>query len=325
MRTPSIPLAAAATIGALLTAIAPCAAQTCAITNASGNYGSANILTGSPVTTSTSFSVSCTGTRNRVVRLCIGFSYGTNYGGSTTQRIMSGASNGLTHDLFIDPGYAQVWGTGGIFGLAPYLGSILTYDLTLNNAGAGTTPALPVYGQIYGGQQTAAPGGYTWTTGTPGAQYDYRSGASCPAGTRLAVAGTGTSVWTANVPAMCLLTTASLNFGSQGVLSTAVDAQTSLSIRCTRTTPYTVALSAGSGAGATTTNRLMTGPSAATIGYALYRDAARTQNWGNSPGDIASGTGTGLAQNHMVYGRTPPQTTPAPGAYSDTIIVTVTY
>ncbi len=189
MRAPSIRLAAAATIGALLTAITTCGAQTCAITNASGNYGSTNILTGSPVTTSTSFSVSCTGGRNRTVRLCIGISYGTNYGGSTTQRIMSGASNGLTHDLFIDPGYAQVWGAPSILGVAPYPGSILTYDLTLNNAGAGTTPALPVYGQIYGGQQTAAPGGYTWMTGTPGVQYGYNSGASCPAGTRSAVAG----------------------------------------------------------------------------------------------------------------------------------------
>ncbi|WP_456749194.1 spore coat protein U domain-containing protein [Bradyrhizobium sp. USDA 4341] len=37
------------------------------------------------------------------------------------------------------------------------------------------------------------------------------------------------------------------------------------------------------------------------------------------------GTGTALNQNISVYGRVPPQTSPPPGAYADTIVVTVTF
>ncbi|MCE3520182.1 spore coat protein U domain-containing protein, partial [Escherichia coli] len=35
--------------------------------------------------------------------------------------------------------------------------------------------------------------------------------------------------------------------------------------------------------------------------------------------------GSGAAQPYTVYGRVPVQTTPAPGTYTDTITVTVTY
>ena len=53
---------------------------------------------------------------------------------------------------------------------------------------------------------------------------------------------------------------------------------------------------------------------------------ARTQPWGNSSGVItAAGTGSGLAQSLTVYGRVPAQTTPSPGAYTDTVVVTLTY
>jgi len=314
-----------AAVVAIFTIPAPAFAQSCSVTGASGSYGLSDVLPGTPITGSSTFTVSCSGRRNRTVILCIGFSYGVNYGGVTTQRIMSGASNGLTHDLFIDAARTQVWGAPNILGVAAYPGAILTYPLNLGGSGVATTPAIPVYGQIYGSQQTAAPGAYTWSTGTPGVQYDYNSGAACPTGAFSAVAGTGSSLWTATVPAMCRLNTAPLDFGSQGLLSASVNAQTALSVQCTRTTPYSVAFSAGNGPGATTANRMMTGPAGGTIGYALYRDAARTQNWGNGAADSASGTGTGLAQNFNVYGRVAAQNTPAPGVYSDTIVVTVTY
>ena len=119
--------------------------------------------------------------------------------------------------------------------------------------------------------------------------------------------------------------TTNLAFGTDGVIDANVDASSTFDVQCTNTTPYTVALNAGAGAGATTTIRKMT-LTGATIDYGLYRDAARSQNWGNTVAtDTAAGTGTGAVQQSTIYGRVPPQTTPAPGLYQDTIQISVTY
>ena len=60
--------------------------------------------------------------------------------------------------------------------------------------------------------------------------------------------------------------------------------------------------------------------------YGLYRDSARSLPFGNTIGtNTLAGTGTGLAQSATVYGRIPPQATPSPGTYNDTIVVTLTY
>ena len=88
---------------------------------------------------------------------------------------------------------------------------------------------------------------------------------------------------------------------------------------------YNVGLNAGTGTGATVAVRKMTS-GANTITYSLYKDAARTTVWGNTFNtDTVAATGTGVAQTYDVYGRVPPQTTPQPGTYTDTIIVTLTY
>jgi spore coat protein U-like protein len=118
---------------------------------------------------------------------------------------------------------------------------------------------------------------------------------------------------------------ATLNFGSQGVLSANIDQTSTIQVTCTNTTPYNIGLSAGTGAGATVATRKMTS-GGNTINYSLYRDAARTQVWGTTIGtDTVAATGSGAGQTHTVYGRVPPQGTPAPATYTDTITVTVTY
>ncbi|MFT3811301.1 MAG: spore coat U domain-containing protein [Micropepsaceae bacterium] len=117
-----------------------------------------------------------------------------------------------------------------------------------------------------------------------------------------------------------------IDFGASGVLAANVDATTTLSVQCTTGTPYTVALSAGAGIGATIGARRMTGPASQTVTYGLYRDPGHTQLWGVSIGvDTAAGTGNGAAQTLTVYGRVPPQTTPGPGTYTDVVVATVTY
>jgi spore coat protein U-like protein len=120
--------------------------------------------------------------------------------------------------------------------------------------------------------------------------------------------------------------TATLNFGSDGVLDANNDATTTLGIQCTQNTAYTVGLSAGVGSGATVAARKMTGSGVPTVTYSLYRDAGRTLVWGTTIGtDTVAGTGNGAVQSVTVYGRVPPQTTPPPDTYVDTITATVTY
>lgn len=114
-------------------------------------------------------------------------------------------------------------------------------------------------------------------------------------------------------------------FGAQGILSLAVNSTGSISAHCTNGLPYAIALDAGAGTGATTSARKMTA-GAGTISYALYRDSARTQNWGNTAGtDTLAGTGSGSVQTVTVYAQAPAQTTPAAGTYTDTVNVTITY
>lgn len=146
--------------------------------------------------------------------------------------------------------------------------------------------------------------------------------------TSAAHAATTTTTFTVQITitASCVINSAStLNFGSQGVLSANVDQTSTIQVQCTNTTPYNIGLNAGTGSGATVTNRLMSN-GAATVSYALYSNAGRTTNWGNTVGtDTVSATGNGAAQSYTVYGRVPAQTTPAPAVYTDTITTTVTY
>ena len=141
-------------------------------------------------------------------------------------------------------------------------------------------------------------------------------------------AATATSTFTVQmtVTSSCVINSAStLNFGSQGVLVANVDNASTLQVQCTSTTPYNIGLDAGLGTGATVAVRKMTN-GASTINYSLYRDSGRTTVWGNTVGtNTVAGTGNGALQSYTVYGRVPPQATPAAATYSDTITVTVTY
>ncbi len=131
---------------------------------------------------------------------------------------------------------------------------------------------------------------------------------------------------TLTIIADCTIAASNLSFGgSQGVLATAVTANTSLNITCTNTTPYNVGLSAGTGTGSSGTTRYMsgTGGNTGTVAFNLFQASGNTV-WGNTQGtDTRSGTGTGVAQNITVYGQIPAQATPAPDSYQSTITATV--
>ena len=144
----------------------------------------------------------------------------------------------------------------------------------------------------------------------------------------MALAQTATANFnvTLTITANCVISATDLNFGSQGVLNTAVTGNTNLSVTCSNTTPYTVGLNAGTGTGSTEAQRFLsgTGANTATVAYQLYKPGSTTVVWGDA--DVAArvgGTGTGAAQPIQVNGVVPAQTTPAPGTYSSTVTATV--
>lgn len=124
----------------------------------------------------------------------------------------------------------------------------------------------------------------------------------------------------------CTISASDLDFGSHGVLAANVDQTSALSVTCTANAPYQVGIDAGTTAGSSIANRLMAGTGATTVQYQIYRDSARSQVWGNTPGtDTVGGTGNGSAQAITMYGRVPTQPTPAAGTYTATVTATVNF
>jgi len=135
------------------------------------------------------------------------------------------------------------------------------------------------------------------------------------------------------IVAQCVInSTATLNFGSPGVLggsggTTNTDQTTTLAVQCTNTTPYDIGLDQGTTTGALVSQRLLLNSvTGETVNYNLYTDAPRSVIWGNTVStNTVHATGTGSSVSYTIYGRVPPQSTPTPGNYTDTVTVTITY
>jgi spore coat protein U-like protein len=263
--------------------------------------------------------VTCTGNKNKTVRLCLEMSGGSPLDG--TKRALSNGTKYLDHEFYSDASRTQLWGSWGA--VVPVYGSGgVTYDLAMNgNTTASQT--FTVYGRVLANQKTAAPLTYTWSNSSPGIKYGYTGGAACPTGSSTTTAGS--TVWTATVLANCSVSATGVNFGSTGPIVSNVDASGTVTVQCTNSTPYTVALNGGNSGASDPTRRKMA-KGTETITYGLYQNTARSLPWGSTTGtNTLGGTGSGSNQSLTVYGRVAAQTTPSPGTYTDSVVVTVTY
>ncbi len=141
-----------------------------------------------------------------------------------------------------------------------------------------------------------------------------------------AATATGTFNVQVTIAATCVVTSATLlDFGPQGVLAANIDQTSTITVTCTNLTGYNIGLDKGVNGGSVTTRQMKSaGP--ALINYSLFRDVGRTLNWGQTIGsDTVVATGNGVAQPFTVFGRIPPQASPIPAIYTDTITVTVTF
>jgi spore coat protein U-like protein len=156
------------------------------------------------------------------------------------------------------------------------------------------------------------------------------------AGVLLALAGTAhaatkstTFQVTANVLENCTITAGDLDFGNL-TIDTDATAQSTITVRCTSGTDYTVNLSSG-GSG-NVLDREMSGAGAVTVHYNLFTDLTHLQIWGDGQGGTFNngGLGAGMAnaQSLTVYGQLPANLNAGQveaDNYSDTITATIVY
>jgi spore coat protein U-like protein len=253
------------------------------------------------------------------VHICEG-SGGTDAAASTRYMVNGGAQ--LQFNLYRETIGSGVWGGSeklcGMGSVADMHEIVATPDDMGNYR---TT--ITAYGRIYSGQGTLPAGTYI-STFSGGAAYT-TGNASCD----VLMSKDADIAFTAKatVAPTCRVTVGDLNFGTDTLLASDLAGSSSVTVTCTNTHEYSVALDEGATAGGTTAKRLMKHLSSdSTIPYELYSDAGRTLIWGESAPEVVRGAGTGEAVEHMVYGRIPAQAAaPEAGIYKDTITVTITY
>ncbi len=299
----------------------PVLAQSCSFGMSDMNFGFVNLTGGSAVDSTATLNITCSNpllTLGLSIRICPNINAGSGGQSGGIRRMLQG-SNVLNYQLYQNSGRTTSWGS-----LAqPALGSPPPIDLALPLLVNNTSRT--VYGRIAANQASAARGPYLSSFAGAETSFTYTSylllAPSCSTVTQ-----NPTQVpfnVTAVVEPTCLVTAQPINFGNHGVLSTAVDATGAISLTCTANLAYSVALNGGLSNSPPASRQMVLG--GASITYGLYRDTGRTNVWGSAAGQIVTGTGTGSPQTLTVYGRVPPQNTPAPGTYSDTVVVTVSY
>jgi spore coat protein U-like protein len=124
--------------------------------------------------------------------------------------------------------------------------------------------------------------------------------------------------------ANCTVSTSGLNFGTYDVFSSLNDDITAtITVNCTKSKAYSIALSSGSGSFA---SRTMTG-TLGVLTYNLFLNSTHLTIWGDGSSGTAtfSGTGTGANVGTPVYGRIPARQNVRVGSYSDVITITVSF
>ena len=298
----------------------------CSVGMSSIQFGNVNQI-GAPATTVTgTMSLSCSGATQPYVRICIAL--GAPVDSSWTPRYLyrpDGAR--MAYNIYTDPGHTQIWGSA--YSTA---GTQREVDLPMNYGSGHTT--LPYYARVPV-QNSVGAGTYitTFTYANDAAvrAVEYSDSpptcnSSMPIVSRFEFGVSG------HVAPDCTISASALDFGVVGVELTRKSAQAtgSVSIRCLSDLPYSIALDAGNGSGATVAHRLMTrNGSSDTLAYGLYADLAHTQLWGDGSSGTQTVSGTGLGSQltvpHLVYGKLDAQELPPFGKYRDRITVTITF
>ncbi|QAU22574.1 spore coat U domain-containing protein [Dyella sp. M7H15-1] len=298
-------------------------AQTCSAAPTNINFGNVNPISGAAVSASGSITVTCNWTLISLApnaQVCLNLN-------ASTPLSMTNGSNALQYGLYQDAANSIAWGStsAGTTPISvtiakPLIGTSANHTVSYYGLITASQPLVPtasdsstVYSQSFSGAQTALNYAYYLLT-APG----------CPAITTPATAFPFTA--SATVVNDCLINANNLSFGTTGLLSSAINATTSISVTCTNNDAYRIALNGG-GSGNVSARTLSLQGGGGTVSYQLYLDSAHGTPWGDGTAGTSmyTDTGTGAPQSATVYGLIPAQTTPPPGNYSDTITATIAF
>lgn len=328
---------------AWLLAPLPAPALTCSLSGVNAiDFGTPSPLDVGPSEVASTYTVTCQAPKSeipgaigttRTVNLCASYDNGSAGASAGGNRQLVNSGNQALYDVYPSAAYGPThWGSRG----GTPTGTVVQGQIVLvkTSGGGSTAPASATFtgfARLFGGQSLLPPATYTSNLAVSVEAFWNDVKSDCAAGGAVESAPSSAQLVTVAYRNECRVgTISSLDFGSSGFLTNAIDAATGVSVTCTNTTPFKVGLNAGSGAGGTTSIRKMTrtSPPLSTVDYGLYRDLGRTQNWGNDTAggtDTQNGTGAGTATSYPIYGRVPPQATPAPGDYQDTVVLTVSF
>jgi spore coat protein U-like protein len=310
---------------ALCLLIAPLAGhgQNCTLNIGNMSFGT---VTGAGGDSSSNFVFDCniSGTQP-LMRVCISIGEPVAPGDVRNRRLVAPPSAQLLYNLYSDSARTQVWGSISSTLPPPTLDYVVS--------GGKVHATIPIYGRIASGQNAAPAGNYSSTFAPSYIQVGIAPYATLPpscANIPVVPAITQSSMYiNANLAADCTISATTVDFGQQGALTIASDSNGTVTARCGGGVSYSLAMSAGTGAGATVNNRKMSRSGASdTLQYGLYINSARSTVWGDgtSGSTTVGGSGTGTDQTYTVYARLPAQSpAPRPGSYSDTITLTITY
>ncbi len=308
-------------------------ADTCEATMTDINFGTVNLIAGGDVHANGILTVTCTWTLLSpnppllllpAVTACVNLGVGSG-GGGNPRFLLGAGGQRLAFDLYTNTSYtsAAVWGGPALPGTAP----IPLQFAALLKLGS-VSQSFPIYGRI----PASALAGVGTTGGT---STTYTSSFSGHGTVSFAFTGNltqpctsgGSTAFSFNVQATvandCVIHAASLDFGSNSVLTGTRRTSAALGVQCTANNPYQIVLNGGQN-GSVAQRRMKNPATGETVAYTLS-SSMDGPAWGDgSQGTVVfGGTGSGSLQSVPVHAAVPAQRTPSPGSYRDTVTATL--
>lgn len=296
-------------------------------------FGAVDLVAGTATPANATLSYTCTKSGNNntteYARVCFNIGDGNEGLTNFNPRVMKNtAGDSLKFQLYQGTSNT-IWGSNGNAAVP----NPFTINIAIPARSTTTSGTATMRGELLAGQSTVPPGSYQDNFAGIHTSITLTSSTNAPpttCGTTLA--DQFAFIVSATISKSCVVTADPLNFGSVAGLpgGANIDKLGNIYVTCTTPTSYTVGLTpsnnVANGAGAMTPTGGVPG-NTDTVPYQLYRNAGRTNAWGNIAGtNTMGGTGSGQVQTLPLYGRVlGASTNVRPDSYLDVVTVTVTY